>query len=121
MTNLHIANTAVFLAVAGLHVIRLAYGAPVTIGSVEIALWLSILAIIVALVLSALNWRAIQSPGKAEWLKLILGLFIIDSLVDFYAWSTGLSFWGIKTGQFVWIILFDLVVIAVLYRFIKKK
>lgn len=120
MNNLHIANTAVFLAVAGLHALRLVYGSPVTVGSVEIALWVSIAAVIGALALAAFNWRAIHAPGKAEWLKLLLGLFVVDAAVVFYSWTSGLSYWGVEAGQFSWVLLFDLIVIVFLYWSVKR-
>lgn len=120
MKNLHIANTAVFLAVAGLHALRLVYGSPVTVGVIGVELWVSLAAVVGALALAGLNWRAIQAPGKIEWLKLLLGLFIVDAAIVFYSWTAGLSYWSIEAGQFSFILLFDLFVIAVLYWKIKR-
>lgn len=53
MKNINHLNAAVFAIVAVLHVVRLLTGATVTIGSIEIAPWFSVLAIVGA---SALAW-----------------------------------------------------------------
>ncbi|MBI5370141.1 hypothetical protein HZA85_03065 [Candidatus Uhrbacteria bacterium] len=121
MTNLRIANTAIFLSVAVLHAMRIAYKLPVFVGSIELSLWLSVVAVIGAGVLSWMNWRTIHAPGKTEWLKLLLALFVVDAAIVFYSWVSGLSFWGIANTQFAWILLFDLVVIVLLSWTARKK
>jgi len=121
MTNLSIANTAVFLAIASLHALRLAFQLPVRVAGHEVEGWVSIAAVIGALVLAALNWRAIHSPGKTEWLKLLLALLIVDAVLAFYSWKAGLSYWGLEAKAFAWWLLFDLVAIAVLFWGIRRK
>ena len=121
MSNLHIANAAIFFAIAIMHVCRLSTQAPVSIGSVEVPLLLSAVAIVGALALAWLNWRAIQKPGKAEWLKFLFALFVIDAIIAFFFWQLDVTFLGISGNQFTWVILFDLVVIGLIHLSLKRK
>ncbi len=121
MTNLHIANAAIFFAIAVMHVCRLSSQVPVSIGSYDIPLWLSAVAIVGALVLAWFNWRAIHKPGKAEGLKFLLALFVIDAVVSFFFWQLDVTYWGVSGNQFAWVILFDLVVAGLIHWSLNRK
>lgn len=58
MKNLHLVNAAIFLIVALAHLYRLFAGVSVSFGSVEIPLWASGVAVVVAAVLAWLNGKA---------------------------------------------------------------
>ncbi|MFA4844971.1 MAG: hypothetical protein WC654_00215 [Patescibacteria group bacterium] len=60
MINVNRVNAAVFIVVALLHVVRLITGADVAIGSIEIALWVSSVAVVLASVLTWWNIKAIR-------------------------------------------------------------
>jgi hypothetical protein len=60
-----IVNTAVFVAIALAHLLRLVYQSPATIGSIEIPLWLSLVAIAGAVVLAHLNWQSLKKSETA--------------------------------------------------------
>ncbi len=121
MSNLHIANAAIFFAIAVAHVCRLSSQAPVSVSSHDIPLWLSAIAIVGALVLAWLNWRAIHQPKKAEWMKFLLALFVIDAVVVFFFWQLGVTYWGLSGNQFAWVILFDLIVIGLIHWSLERK
>jgi hypothetical protein len=118
---LPIINTAVFLTVAFMHGLRLGTQTPVVIGGVEVALWLSFLAVVGTLLLAWYNWRTLKKPGTPEILKLLFVLLLIDIGCLFYSWFTGLVYWGIGGETFAWFILFDLIAIGIIANFIKKK
>ncbi|MBI5794021.1 hypothetical protein HZA87_02965 [Candidatus Uhrbacteria bacterium] len=121
MINVNIVNAAVFIAVAVLHGVRLLTGADVNIGGIEIAPWLSAVAIVGAVVLAWWNLKSLPAIGKREILRLIQALAAIDAFICFYSWVAGLSYWGFSGSLFLWGIVFDAVVILVIAQALKKS
>jgi len=121
MINLNIVNAAVFITVAVLHVVRLLTVADVTIGGIEIAPWLSAMAVVGALVLAWWNLKSLPALGKREILRLIQVLAAIDAFICFYSWLEELSYWGFSGGLFLWGVAFDAAVILVIVKVLKKK
>ena len=120
MINVNIVNAAVFIAVAVLHVVRLLTGAEVAIGGVEIAPWLSAVAVAGAVALAWWNLKALPKVGKAEVLRLLSVLALIDGFICFYSWVAGLSYWGFSGDLFLGFTIFDLGVAWVLFQYAKK-
>lgn len=121
MINLFIINTAIFLAVAVLHGIRLLTQAPATIGGIEVALWLSALALVGASALAWLNLKALPKLGRSEVLRLIQALAVIDAFVSFYSWQQGLAYLGFAGTMFLWWMIVDVAIIVGIDAHLKKK
>lgn len=120
MRNLFIVNTAIFMSVAFLHALRAAYQAPVVIGSFELPLWLSGLAVVGSAVLAVLNWKQVVSPGKVEWLKLLMALIVVDIAILLYSWVAQLRYWNISGDTFLWFVIIDLVLIGIILHPVRK-
>ena len=121
MINVNIVNAAVWIAVAVLHIVRLVTQSTAVIGGIEIAPWLSAVAVVGAVVLAWWNLKALPTCGKPEVLRLIQVLAAIDGFICFYSWVMGLSYWGFSGSIFLWGILIDLGVILLIAQTLKKK
>ena len=120
MKKLYILNTAVFSSVAALHVLRLVFQAPATVGDFEIQLWLSVLALVGAAALALLNWKQVAIHSKADWLWLLISLIVIDAFIALYSWFAEITYWGISGDTFLWFVLIDLVLIAIIHGAVRK-
>jgi hypothetical protein len=120
MRNLAIVNTAVFLSVAFLHAVRVAYEAPFVFGSVEVPMWLSGLAVVLLVILAWFNWRSLGSATKVDWLILLLSLIVVDIVVLLYSWATQISYWNISGDTFLWFVIIDLILIGIILHPIRK-
>lgn len=109
-----VVNTAVFLTVAFLHLLRLAYRAPAVIGDIPIPLWLSGAAAILGLGMAWFNWGALERKGKGAVLRLAFSLVIIDMLVLLYSWAAGLEYWGFSGSAFLWFAILDAAILFAL-------
>lgn len=120
MSYLSIVNTAIFAAVAFFHVLRVAYQSPVVVGSVEVPLWLSAVAVVGAVILAVLNWKS-QPRGRDAWLRLILTLLIIDIAALLYSWIAKLAYWGISGDTFLWFVIIDVVLVGIILSALRKS
>lgn len=121
MKKLYIANTAVFTSVAALHLLRMIFETPLTIGEYEIELWLSALAAAGTGVLAWLNWRAVGKHGRTDWLWLLIALLLVDAFIVFYAWVAEITYWGISGDTFLWFVLIDLVLVGIVHGFVRSS
>lgn len=120
MINVNILNAAVFIAVAVLHVVRLLTGAEAVIGGTPIAPWLSAVAVAGSVILAWWNLKALPKLGKAEILRLVAVLALIDGFICFYSWIAGLSYWGFSAEMFLSFVVFDLVLACALLHYAKR-
>ena len=120
MKNIYIANTAVFLSVAVLHGMRLVFYTPATIGDVQVTMWLSAIALVVTAALAMMNWCAVGNHTNTDILRLLLALIVVDVFVLFYSWASSISYWGITHDTFLWFILMDLVLFAIIHTAVRK-
>lgn len=121
MPNLPIVNTAIFLTVVFFHALRIAYQSPAVIGSVEIPLWLSAVAVVGAAVLAYLNWHSLSQRGKPQWLRLLLALIVIDIVVLLASWLLQLSYWGLSGDTFLWFVIIDVVLVGIVLQTLRKR
>jgi hypothetical protein len=106
--------------VAVLHLIRLATGVGIFVGDHKLSFWLSLVAIVVVGVLAVLNLNLIKEKSKVFWLKFILSLIVFDGLFALYFWLNNLSCLGISPVSFLFIFIFDVVLVLVLSFYIKQ-
>lgn len=121
MEKVLLTNTALFISMACVHAMRLAYQVPVLAGKVTIPFWISFFAILALVTLAWFNWEAIHKRGKREVIHLLMILLVIDIVGGLLAQTEGLTLWGLHGIDFTWIMLFDLGLIAVLYHWEHKK
>ncbi len=121
MGHILIVNTAIFAYVAGLHALRIAYQAPATIGSFELPLWLSAVAVVGAAILACLNWRALEHHGKESWLRLLLALLVIDIAMLLYSWVARLTYWGMSGDTFLWFVIIDVILVGIVLGALRKR
>ncbi len=121
MKNLYIVNTAVFTSVAALHALRLAYKAPATVGSFEVELWLSAIAVAGAALLAWLNWRQVKKHTRADWLWLLLSLIVVDAFIVVYSWIAEITAWGISGDTWLWFVVIDLILVAIVHGAVRKS
>ena len=120
MKNLYIVNTAVFTSVAALHALRLAYQAPANVANFEIDLWLSAVALVGAGALAWLNWRQVAKHSRNDWLMLLLALIVVDAFIVFYSWVAEIAAWGISGDTWLWFVLIDLVLVAIVHGMVRR-
>ena len=121
MKKLYIVNTALFTSVAALHALRLVYSAPVTIWSFEVQLWLSAVAVAGTALLAWLNWRQVTKHTKADWLWLLICLIVIDAFIGLYSWVADIAFWGISGDTFLWFVIIDLLLVAIIHGSVRNS
>ncbi|TAL49858.1 hypothetical protein EPN81_04495 [Patescibacteria group bacterium] len=121
MRNILIVNTAIFVSVAALHALRVAYQAPVVIGSFTLPLWLSAVAVVGVAILAYLNWRALEHYGKESWLRLLLALIVIDIAVLLCSWATKLTYWGMSGDTFLWFVIIDVILVGIVLGALRKR
>ena len=119
--NITIATSALFTAVAVMHLLRYILGIDLSIGKENIAMWPSLLAFISIGYLAILNFKTLDRKGGIVWKKFIMALFAIDAMVVFYSWIMRLSYWGFSHREFGYLLIFDIAIIIVLYFKIKKS
>lgn len=120
MTHLSIVNTAIFAVVAFFHALRIAYQSPVVVGSVEVPLWLSAMAVVGAVVLAVFNWKS-QPRGRDAWLRLVLTLLVIDIAGLLYSWLAKLSYWSLSGDTFLWFVIIDLLLVGIVLQALRKR
>lgn len=120
MSYLSIVNTAIFAAVAFFHALRIAYQTPVAVGPVDVPMWLSAVAVVGAVVLAVLNWKA-QPRGRDAWLRLVLTLLVIDITGLLFSWLAKLSYWGLSGDTFLWFVIIDLVLVGIILNALRKR
>jgi len=115
-----LASSAIFTAVALMHLVRLITGASLAIGGEEVAMWMSVFSLILGAALAILNCRMIDKLTGAHWAKFFMFLFLIDAVGVFYSWIAGLSYWGFSNSMFGWFTIFDIIVVIILSYYSKK-
>lgn len=120
MSHLSIVNTAIFAVVAFFHALRVAYQSPLVVGSVEVPLWLSAVAVVGAAILAVLNWKS-QPRRRDAWLRFILSLLIIDIAALLYSWLAKLSYWGLSGDTFLWFVIIDVILIGIILQALRKR
>jgi len=121
MRSLFIVNTAIFVSVAFAHAVRLAYQAPVVVGSFTMPLWLSSTAVVGVAILAYFNWRAVAPHGKDGYLRLLLALLTIDIAVLLFSWTARLTYWGMNGDTFLWFVIIDVVLVGIILNTLKKR
>jgi len=119
--HIAIVNAAIFVYVGVLHVLRAVFNLDLTIGSVTIAAWVSVLPALGAFVLVYFNMKSIHVWSKATWLKFIVALLVLDAAVVLYSWLANLSYWGISNMGFGVIFVVEFLVIIALAMYIRKR
>ncbi|OGI71691.1 hypothetical protein A3J61_02485 [Candidatus Nomurabacteria bacterium RIFCSPHIGHO2_02_FULL_38_15] len=119
--NIAIATSALFTAVAVMHVVRYLFNVDLVIGQASLAMWPSLLAFIAIGYLAILNFKTLERKGAIVWKKFIMALFIIDAIIVFYSWVSNLNYWGFSHKEFGYFLIVEIVIIIILYFKIKKS
>ncbi|MCR4334171.1 MAG: hypothetical protein NUV47_00330 [Patescibacteria group bacterium] len=118
--NTIIATSALLTSVAIMHFLRVVFDLDLIINGVNIAMWVSYLAVIGTGFLAILDFETLRK-SRIVWTKFIMSLFVIDAVIVFYSWISNLNYWGISHDGFGLILIFDIIVVILLLSRIKKN
>jgi len=83
-------------------------------------MWLSVAALVLLGYLIWQNWTSIAKRTGKTWIALFLGLFIVDLIFVAFYYAYGIEFLEIKGNMYLYAGLFDLIVIGILWYYLKK-
>ena len=121
VSQILLVSTIFFISVAFVHALRFAYQSMITISGVALPLELSVIAVLVLAYLAYESWKAIPKRTVKTKAQLVMGLFAFDAIFDAGFWFYGINFLGVSGLTWGYIIAFDLIVIGILYNYIRKK
>jgi|GEM_PF-1452588 len=119
--NIAIASAGIFAFIGVLHLLRVILNIDPVVGSVRIAMWISVLIVIGTIFLVYYNIKSIDVISKIVWLKFIFTIVILDAMIAFYSWFENLSYLGLSKKDFGILFVIELIVIVALAIYIKKK
>lgn len=113
-------TSAVFCAVAFMHLLRVIINLDLIIGEISVSMWASVAAIVLIGLLAFANIKMIPVWTRAHWIFFIAILLFIDAGVTGYSYFAGLSYWYIPNIWFGFIALFEIIAASILLKELKK-
>ena len=121
LKDILIVDTALFIVIALVHLLRLLLQTPIKVGDFSIPLWVSAAAVVLLFFLAMQNWISMPKKTTKTLAKIVAIIFAVDALFGVSAWFYGVEFLGFSGNLYLAGIVFDLIVIGVLWWYIKKK
>ncbi len=120
LENMLVLNIVIFAVVGIMHFLRFILGTSVHIGNFELPVWLSGVAVLILLFLIWQNWIKTEKT-KITCAKILMGIFAVDLIGVLGFWYYDIVWFGISGITYIYIAIVDVLIIAGLFWYIKKK
>ncbi len=120
LENLLVLNIVIFAVIAIMHFLRFILGTQIYIGNFELPVWLSGAAVLILVFLIWQNWIKTEKTKKT-CAKILMGIFAVDLIGVLGFWYYDIVWFGISGMMYLYIAIFDALIVAGLFWYIKKK